>query len=95
MQQLREALRLPCPYHYVAFDRDRKFRANVLTFLKASGIKAVRTSVRSLWQNAGTERWIGGREVLDHVIPLHEGHLRRLVKRSGHSVTLMRGLASV
>jgi putative transposase len=80
VQQLREALPLPCPYRYIVFDRDRKVRADVLKFLKASGIKAVQTSVRSPWQNGVAERWIGSirRELLDHVIPLHERHLLRL-----------------
>ena len=50
VQQLREALPLPCPYRYVVFDRDREFSAEVRTFLKASGIKPVRMSVRSPWQ---------------------------------------------
>src|SRR5512132_2605565 len=45
-----------------------------------SGIKPVRTSIHSPWQNGTAERWIGScrREWLDHVIPLNEQHLRRL-----------------
>ena len=43
VQQLREALPLPCKYRYVVFDRDSKFGIEVQRFLKASGIKAVRT----------------------------------------------------
>ena len=31
VQQLREALPLPCPYRYVIFDRDRKFSTEVRT----------------------------------------------------------------
>ena len=46
VQQLREAFPLPCPYRYVVFDRDRKFGSDVRGFLKASGIKAIRTSLR-------------------------------------------------
>ena len=71
LQQLREALPLPCPYRYVIFDRDCKFGTEVRSFLKASGIKAVRTSVRSPRQNGVAERWVGSirREMLDHVIP--------------------------
>src|SRR5207245_9737666 len=40
----------------------------------------VQTSVRSPWQNGVAERWVGScrREMLDHVIPLSEEHLRRL-----------------
>ncbi len=80
VQQLREALPLPCPYRYVLFDRDAKFGDEVVGFLKASGIKPIRTSVRSPWQNGIAERWVGSarRELLDHVIPWNERHLRRL-----------------
>ena len=80
VQQLREALPLPCPYRYIVFDRDRKFDVEVRKFLKASGIQAVRTSVRSPWQNGVAERCVGSirREMLDHVIPLNERHLMRL-----------------
>ena len=70
LQQLREALPLPCPYRYIIFDRDCKFGTEVRSFLEASGIKAVRTSVRSPWQNGIAERWVGScrRQILDHVI---------------------------
>ena len=80
LQQLREALPLPCPYRYAVFDRDHKFGNEVHSFLKASGIKTVRTSIRSPWQNGVAERWVGSirREMLDHVIPLDERHLIRL-----------------
>jgi putative transposase len=65
----------------MVFDRDRKFGVEVRRFLKASGIQAVRTSVGSPWQNGVAERWVGSirRELLDHVIPLNERHLMRLV----------------
>jgi putative transposase len=80
MQQVREALPLPCLFRYVLFDRDAKFSNDVVGFLKANGIKPLRTSVRSPWQNGIAERWVGSvrSEMLDHVIPLNECHLRRL-----------------
>jgi putative transposase len=80
MQQLREAFPLPCPYQYVVFDHDAKFGNEVLRFLQSSGLKAARTSIRSPWQNGTAERWVGNvrRELLDHIIPLDEFHLRRL-----------------
>jgi transposase InsO family protein len=59
VQQLREALPLPCPYRYVLFDRDAKFGTEIFAFLKASGIEPVRTSLRSPWQNGIAERWVG------------------------------------
>jgi putative transposase len=80
MQQQREPFPLPCPYRYVLFARDAKFGSEVLAFLNASDLKPLRTSVRSPWQNGIAERWVGSarRELLDHVIPLNEHHLRRL-----------------
>lgn len=80
IQQLREALPLPCPYRYALFDRDAKFSDEVVRFLNASGIKPIRTGLRSPWQNGIAERWVGSarRELVDHVIPLNEQHLRRL-----------------
>jgi putative transposase len=59
VRQLREAFPLPCPQRYVVLDRDSKFGSDVIEFLKASGIRTIRTSVRSPWQNGIAERWIG------------------------------------
>src|ERR1700694_1679297 len=56
--------------------RKHQFSSDVFEFLKASGIQAIRTSVRSPWQNGIAERWVGSarREVLDHVIAPNEQH---------------------
>jgi transposase InsO family protein len=80
VQQLREAFPLPGPYRYVLFDHDSKFGNDVLQFLKSSALKPMRTSIRSPWQNGAAERWVGSarRELLDHIIPLNEYHVRRL-----------------
>ena len=45
------------------------------------GINPKKTSFRSPWQNGIGERWIGTcrRELLDHVVPFGEAHLRRLL----------------
>ena len=51
VQPWREALPWPCPYRYLRFDRDAQCGGEVREFLKASGIQAVRTSIRSPWQN--------------------------------------------
>jgi len=82
VQQLREAFPEASPYRYAIFDRDAKFDAKAIDFLKATGLKPKRTSVRAPWQNGVSERWVGScrRELLDHVIPLNEEHLRRLVR---------------
>jgi putative transposase len=59
----------------------RKFDAEVIAFLKATGITPKRTSVQAPWQNGVAERWVGScrREILEHVIALNERHLQRLV----------------
>ena len=72
VQQLRETFPEAGRYHYVILDRDSKFDADVITFLKATGLKATRTSIQSPWQNGVAERWVLGcrKELLDFVIPL-------------------------
>ena len=81
VQQLREAFPEVASYRYVILDRDAKFDGGVVSFLQGAGLTLKRTSVQSPWQNGVAERWVGScrRELLDHVIPLHERHLRRLV----------------
>jgi putative transposase len=82
LQQLREAFPEAAPYPYVILDRDSKFDAEVIRFLKATGLKPKRTSVQAPWQNGLAERWVGScrRDVLDHVIAFNEQHLRRLIR---------------
>ena len=82
VQQLREAFPEALPYRYAVFDRDSTFNADVVTFLKATGLQPKRTSVQAPWQNGIAERWVGScrREILDHVIVLNEPHLRRLIR---------------
>jgi putative transposase len=55
--------------------------AEVQCAVKAMGLTAVRTSIRNPWQNGVAERWVGScrRDLLDHVVPLNERHLRRLL----------------
>ena len=80
IQQLREAFPESGRYRYVLFDRDRKFNAEVISFLKAAGLEPKRTSVQAPWQNGLAERWIGScrREILDQIIALNKQHLRRV-----------------
>ena len=82
IQQLRETFSGSARHRYVILDRDAKFSQEVLDLLEASGIKPVRTSVRSPWQNGLAERWVGSarRECFDHVIALDEAHVRRLAR---------------
>jgi transposase InsO family protein len=50
--------------------------------MKVLGIKSVRTSFKSPWQNGIAERFVGccRRDLLDHVIVLNERHLKRLMR---------------
>jgi putative transposase len=82
VQQLREAFPEAGPYRYVILDRDAIFDAEVIAFLRATGLKSKRSSIQSPWQNGIAERWVGScrREILDHVIALNEEHLRRLIR---------------
>jgi transposase InsO family protein len=81
-QQLREAFPESCPYRYAILDGDAKFGQEVADVLRADGIKSVRISPASPWQNGIAERWIGNcrRELLDHSIILNDVHLRRLIR---------------
>lgn len=80
-QQLREAFPYDHRHRFLLHDRDSKFGEAVATAVEAIGLKAVRTSFRSPWQNGVAERWVGScrRDLLDHVIALNERHLRRLL----------------
>jgi putative transposase len=82
VQQLREAFPEAYPYRYVIFDHDSKFNIDVIQLLTSTGLQPKRTSIQAPWQNGIAERWIGScrRELLDHIIPLNERHLRRLLR---------------
>jgi transposase InsO family protein len=80
-QQLREAFPYDTKHRYVIHDRDAKFGLEALASVRALGLRSVRTSFRSPWQNGIAERWVGScrRDLLDHVIALNERHLKRLL----------------
>ena len=66
---------------YLLRDRDRIYGAYFQQRVRHMGIEEVVIAPRSPWQNPYVERLIGSirRECLDHVIVLHERHLRRLL----------------
>jgi transposase InsO family protein len=82
VQQLREAFPESCPYRYAILDGDAKFGQEVTDMLTTEGMKPVRISPASPWQNGIAERWIEScrRELLDHLIVLSDIHLRRLIR---------------
>jgi putative transposase len=66
---------------YLLRDRDRIYGASFRQRVRNMGIEEVLIAPRSPWQNPYVERLIGSirRECLDHVVVLHERHLRRLL----------------
>ena len=81
IQQLREAFPYDSAPGYMIFDRGSSFNAEMIDTVKTFGIHPKRTSFRSPWQNGVAERWVGNcrRDLLDHVIVLNTGHLKRLM----------------
>jgi len=81
VQQLREAFPGDQVPRFLIHDRDSIFSDLVVGSARAMGIESKRTSFRSPWQNGVCERWIGScrRELLEHVVPFGEAHLRRLL----------------
>jgi len=66
---------------YLLRDRDQIYGTSFRQRVQHMGIEEVLIAPRSPWQNPYVERLIGSirRECLDHVIVLHERHLRRLL----------------
>jgi putative transposase len=80
-QQIVEAFPWETAPRYLLRDRDAIYSRAFQQRLKHMGIEAVTIAPCSPWQNPYCERVIGSirRDVLDHVIVLHEPHLRRLL----------------
>lgn len=80
-QQLREAFPFDHCQRFLIHDRDSKFGETVNSAVSHVGLSSVKTSFRSPWQNGVAERWVGScrRDLLDHVVPINERHLKRLL----------------
>jgi putative transposase len=80
-RQLRHAFPFETAPRYLIRDRDGIYGAEVRRCLASLHIEEVVTAPRSPWQSPYVERMIGSnrRELLDHVIVLNEGQLRRLL----------------
>lgn len=86
LEWLKQQIRNATPYgyapKYLIHDNDSTFVSEKFkSFLSALGIKSKRTSKFSPWQNGIAERAIGilRQELLNHIIPLNEAHLYRLL----------------
>ena len=82
MQQLRQAIPSDHRYRLVIHDRGRVFSKDLDDLLENMGLRVLKTPYRSPQANSICERAIGSmrRECLDHMIPLTESHLRRVLK---------------
>jgi putative transposase len=80
-QQVIEAFPWNEAPRYLLRDRDRIYGTACRQRVQHIGIEEVLIAPRSPWQNPYVERLIGSirRDGLDHVIVLHERHLRRLL----------------
>ena len=78
-QQVVEAFPDDSAPRYLLRDRDSIYGGEFRRRVRGMRIAEVLTAPRSPWQNPFAERVIGTirRELLDHVIVLNEGHLRR------------------
>jgi transposase InsO family protein len=81
LQQFREAINDQQGYRFLVHDRDSIYSQELDLGVKAMGVKALKTPFRSPQANSYCERLIGTirRECLDFLIPICEGHLRRLL----------------
>ena len=81
-QQFREFLDGESSHRYLIHDRDSVFSAEVDAALNGFGLQVLKTPVRSPMANAYCERVTGSirRECLDYLIPLHERHLKRILR---------------
>jgi putative transposase len=80
-QQVIEAFPWDEAPRYLLRDRDRIYGASFRQRVRYMEIEEMLIAPRSPWQNPYVERLIGSirRDCLDHVIVLHERHLRRLL----------------
>ncbi len=81
-QQLREATPFGTAPRFLIRDNDGKFGAQFARVAAGSRIEVLRTPIRAPRANAICERFLGSvrRECLDHLLILHEGQLRRVLR---------------
>ena len=82
LRQLTQAFPEDTAPNYLLRDRDGIYGQEFSRGVERMGIREVRITPRSPWQNPFVERLIGSirRECLDHALILNEAHLRRLLR---------------
>jgi putative transposase len=82
IQQFRTVITPESSHRFVLHDRDSIFAAAVDRAIVSMGRHVLKTPVRTPQANAFCERLIGTmrRECLDWLLPLHEGHLRSILR---------------
>ena len=80
-QQLREATPFGAAPQYLIRDNDAKYGPRFDAVAAGTGVALLRTPIRAPRANAICERLIGSlrRECLDHILPVSEAHLRRVL----------------
>ncbi len=81
-QQLREATPWGSGPKYLIQDRDSKYGSVFSSTAASRGIQELKTPYRAPKANAVCERFMGSlkRECLDHMLILHQGHLKRVAR---------------
>src|SRR5271157_1089061 len=81
VQQLLEAFPFQSAPKFLIFDRDSKYGFEVGLAIRSLGMRSIRTSFESPWQNGVAERWIESCRpgLLDDLIAFDEAHLERLL----------------
>ena len=83
LQQFRETISDQEDYRFLVHDRDSIYSPELDLGVKAMGVRVLKTPFHWPQANSYCERLIGSirRECLDFLIPLSEGHLRRILKK--------------
>ncbi len=81
INQFREIFAFEHRFKYLIHDRDAIF-SGMMDVLPSFGIKSVRTSFRSPWQNGIAERFVltAKTELINNVIVFNQRHLHKLMK---------------
>lgn len=82
LQRIRQAIPADHRYRFLIHDRGRVYSRELDRSVENMGLHVLRTPYQSPQANSICERAIGTmrRECLDHVIPLTENHLRKILK---------------